>query len=84
MSKGYIEVIFSQHIKGTPKGAIVRDMTIKLSTLTNEVRRAGKFSTANVHITTKVIKKNCDKRPAEENDFILKHGWKIVHNPDNM
>jgi hypothetical protein len=50
----------------------------------NEVQRACDFPTVNVHITTKVIKKNYDKRPAEENDFILKHGWKIVHMPDEI
>lgn len=84
MSKGYVEAVFSQYIKGTPNGAIVRDMTIKLCTLTNEVRRAVHFPTANVHITTKVIKKHYDKRTAEENDFILKHGWRILHMPDEI
>lgn len=84
MGKSYAESIFHQHIKGTPKGAIVRDMTIKMCTLTNEVRRALYFPTSNVHVTTKVLKKNYDKRPAEENDFILKNGWKVIHNPDDI
>lgn len=77
-----IERIFIKYIKGTPKLAIVRDITITFCTVTNEVRRVCSFETVSVHITTKVIKKNYDKRTAQENDFILKHGWKIVHMPD--
>lgn len=84
MSKGYIELIFTKYIQRTPKGAIVRDMTIKLSSLTHEVRHSINFLTSSVHITTKVIKKNYDKRPAEENDFMLHHGWRILRNPDSI
>jgi len=84
IGRGYIEDIFSRHIKNTPKGCVVRDMTIKLCTLTNQVKHDLKLPTGNVHITTKVIKKNYDKRPAVENDYILHNGWKIIHNPDDI
>lgn len=84
MGQSNVERIFEQYIKDTPKQAIVRDMTIKFCTLTNQVQRVCDFPVTNVHITTKVIKKNYDKRPAVENDFLLKKGWKIVHTPDHI
>ena len=84
MALSNVERIFNEYIQGTPKQAIVRDFTIKLCTLTNEVQRVCNFPTTNVHITTKVIKKNYDKRTAEENDFIVKNGWRIVHTPDSI
>jgi hypothetical protein len=77
-----VERVFDQYIKGTPKKAIVRDLTIKFCTLTKEVQRVCDFPTMGVHVTTRVLKKNYDKRPHEENDFLLKKGWKIVYTPD--
>lgn len=84
MARSNIERIFEQHIKGTDKQAIVREMTIKFCTLTREVQRVCDFPTTSVHITTKVIKKNYDKRTAEENDFLLKKGWQIVYMPNKI
>ena len=79
-----IELVFDQYVKGTTKKAIVRLLTIKFCTLTKEVQRVCSFPTTSVHITTRVIKKNYDKRSAEENDFILKNGWKIVYMPSEI
>jgi hypothetical protein len=42
------------------------------------------FPAGSVHITTRVIKKNYDKRSAEENDFLLKNGWKVVYMPSEI
>lgn len=84
MSKSNVERIFEAHIKGTPKQAIVRELTITFCTLTNEVQRVCDVDTKAVLITTKVIKKNYDKRTAEENDFILKNGWQVVHMPSGI
>ena len=80
--KSNTERIFEKHIKGTPSKAIVRDLTIKYCTLTNEVQRVCNLEVTAVHITTKVMKKHYDKRPAEENDFIITNGWQIVHLPE--
>lgn len=79
-----IERVFEQYIKGSQKKAIVRFLIIKLCTLTREVQRVCNFPTASVHITTRVIKKNYDKRSAQENDFLLKNGWKIVYMPSHI
>lgn len=78
------ERLFETYIKGTPKQAIVRELTVTFCSLTNEVSRACGFHTITVYITTKIIKKNYDKRPAEQNDFILKNGWKIIRMPDEI
>ncbi|HVV25614.1 MAG TPA: hypothetical protein VHC21_01090 [Candidatus Saccharimonadales bacterium] len=78
------EKVFEKYIKGTPPQAIVRDLTIVFCSLTNAVQRVCKFRVANVHITTKVLKKNYDKRTAQENDFLLKSGWKVVRIPDEI
>jgi hypothetical protein len=48
------------------------------------VQRVCGFPTVSVHITTKVIKKNYDKRTAEENDFLLKNGWQVVSMPNKI
>ena len=79
-----IERAFEQYVKDTPKKAIVHLLTIKLCTLTKEVQRVCDFPTFSVYITTRVIKKNYDKRSAEENDFLLKNGWKIVYMPSEI
>lgn len=84
MELSNIERIFEEYIKGTPQKGMVRLLTIKFCTLTNEVQRVCDFPTANVHITTRVIKKNYDKRSAEENDFLLKKGWQIVYMPNRI
>jgi hypothetical protein len=79
-----VERIFDAHIKGTPPQAIVRELTITFCSLTNEVQRVCSFDTGTVLITTKVIKKNYDKRTAEENDYILKNGWQVIHMPSSI
>jgi len=79
-----LERIFEQYIRGTEKQALVKEITIKLCTLTNEVQRVCGFDTATVLVSTRVIKKNYDKRPAEEHDFILRHGWKVITLPDHI
>ena len=76
--------VFETHIKGTEKKAIVKDLTIKYCSLTQEVCRACNFSDDTVYITSRVLKKNYDKRTAEENDFILKYGKEVVCLPDDI
>lgn len=82
--KSNVEITFERYIQGTPSKSIVRDLTIIFCSLTNEVQRVCNFETPTVYITTKVLKKNYDKRPAEQNDFIIKHGWKVVHMPSDI
>jgi hypothetical protein len=84
MAKSNVERIFNTYIKCTEKQAPVRLLTVKFCTLTNEVQRVCGFPTISVHISTKVIKKNYDKRTAEENDYLLKNGWKVVHQPSEI
>lgn len=84
MKKSHLETVFDKYIKGTEPQAIVRVMVIKMCTLTNEVRNAINFPTESVYISTKVIKKLYDKRPAEEHDFLLHHGWRIIHYPERI
>ncbi len=79
-----MERIFDSYVKGTPAQAIVRELTITFCSLTNEVQRACRLDSATVLITTKIIKKHYDKRTAEENDFILKNGWRVVHMPSEI
>lgn len=79
-----IQGAFEAYIKGTPPKAIVANLTILFCTLTNKVQRVCRFETTKVHITTRILKKNYDKRPAEENDFIIEYGWKIVRFPDHI
>jgi hypothetical protein len=79
-----VERVFANHIKDTPPQAIVRELTITFCTLTNEVQRVCGLEVATVLITTKIIKKHYDKRTAEENDYILKNGWQVVHMPGDI
>lgn len=79
-----VERAFERYVKGTPKKAIVTNLTIVLCTLTNQVEKVCEFETSKVHITTRMLKKNYDKRPNEENDILLAYGWKIVRFPDHV
>lgn len=74
--------IYKKYIRGTAEKAIVSELTIYICNLTIEVREALDFKFHKVYITTRVIKKMFDKRPAEEFEYLLKNLIKIIKHPE--
>ena len=74
--------LYQQHIKGTPEKDIIKDVTMLLCDLTNEVKTAGHFPSTKVHITSRMLKHLYDSKPAEEFEFILENLQEIVKYPD--
>jgi hypothetical protein len=74
--------LYQQHIKGTAEKDVIKDVTMLLCDLTNEVRTRGNFPGERVYITSRMLKHLYDSKPAEEFEFILEHLQEIVRYPD--
>lgn len=73
-----------KYIRGTAKGAVVSEVTIVACTLTGVVQRVAEVTSPKVYLSTRALKHLYDKRPAEEYEFLLQHGWRTIHLPDEI
>ncbi len=76
--------LHSSYIRGTEPQAIVAEVTIVVCTLTNVVQRIVTVNSPKVYLSTRTLKHLFDKKPAEEYEFVLVHGWKTIHMPDEI
>lgn len=74
--------LHKNHIRGTKKGAIVKNFTLFLCNITNAVQAGGKISCQKVYINSKVLKHLYDKRPSFEYDFVLTHLPTLIKYPN--
>ncbi len=76
--------LHKKHIRGSKQGALVKEYTIHICSLTNAVSSGCSIPRAKVYATSRMLKHLYDKRPGSEYDFLIYHLPQIVKFADRV